>query len=160
MQICIYAMYGQDKTLRNIPGLLFVVEIIAEFGITIAKLVSDHDYQVNIVSIPGLKIPLSFCNKTIPKYLFALPIPLMGYEFILFALALYKVGFEVNLLNTLVWALSPYDLFTLGTAWGITVPALAATHVLINMREIYNHPFDTKATEDTMGIEFQAARWT
>jgi hypothetical protein len=67
-------------------------------------------------------------------------------------------GFAVNLLNTLVWALSPYNLFTLGTAWGITVPALAGTHVLINMREIYNHPFDTKATEDTVGIEFQAAR--
>lgn len=66
-------------------------------------------------------------------------------------------GFTVNLINVLIWALGPYDLFNLGTAWGITVPGLAATHVLLNMREVYNQPFnDTKVTDET--IQFQVAR--
>ncbi|KAJ7315431.1 hypothetical protein DFH08DRAFT_715574, partial [Mycena albidolilacea] len=121
--------------------------------------------------------------------------PLMGFESVLFALALYKgyihyrespnkawfgshlvgiifrdsifseilsssllgAGFTVNLINVLIWALGPYDLFNLGTAWGVTVPGLAATHVLLNMREVSNQPFnDTKVTDET--IRFQVAR--
>ncbi|KAJ7848484.1 hypothetical protein B0H14DRAFT_2767863 [Mycena olivaceomarginata] len=185
MQIRIHAMYNQNRALKIILSLLFVLELSAEFTIGIVKLATDH---VTIAPIPGLQTPLSFCDEKIPKYFFALPIPLMGFESILFALALYKgyihyrespnkawfgsrlvgvifrdsilffaCGFTVNLLNVLIWALGPYDLFNLGTAWGITVPALAATHVLINMREVYNQPFnDTKVTEET--IQFQAAR--
>jgi hypothetical protein len=66
-------------------------------------------------------------------------------------------GFSMYLLNVLIWALGPYDLFTLSTGWEITVPALAATRVLINMREVYNNPLsDTKVAEET--IQLQVAR--
>jgi len=185
MQIRIHAMYNQNRTLKIIISILFVLEISAELTMGIAKLVSDH---VIIAPIPGLQNPLSFCDETIPKYFFAYPIPLMGFDSILLALALYKgyihywespnkawfgsrlvgvivrdsilffaCGFTVNLLNVLIWALGPYELFTLGTAWGITVPGLAATHVLINMREAFNQSSsDTKVTEDS--IHFQVAR--
>ncbi|KAF7343872.1 hypothetical protein MSAN_01968500 [Mycena sanguinolenta] len=186
MQVRIYAMYNQNKVLKIILSTLFIMELVTEFSIAIPKLVSDN---VTIVPIPGLQISTSFCDETVPKYFFAFPIPFMGFEFILFALASYKAyvhyreapnktwfgsrlvgvifrdsilyfacGFTVNLLNVLVWAAGPYDLFTFGTAWGFTVPALAATHVLINMREIYNQSFDTTVNEDTIGTEFRVAR--
>ncbi|KAF7328103.1 hypothetical protein MSAN_02490100 [Mycena sanguinolenta] len=179
MQVRIFAMYNQNKVLKIILSTLFVMELVAEFSIAIPKLVSDN----------GLQIPTSFCDETVPRYFFAFPIPFMGFEFILFALASHKAyvhyreahnkiwfgsrlvgvvfrdsilyfafGFTVNLLNVLVWALGPYDLFTFGTAWAITVPALAATHVLINMREVFNRPFDTTVNEDTIGTEFRVAR--
>jgi hypothetical protein len=66
-------------------------------------------------------------------------------------------GFAVNLLNTLVWALSPYNLFTLGTAWGITVP-----HVLINMREIITTHLIPRPLRTPWASNFKppAARWT
>ncbi|KAJ7848478.1 hypothetical protein B0H14DRAFT_2767834 [Mycena olivaceomarginata] len=174
-----------DRALKIILSLLFVFEISAEFTMAIAKIATAHP---TIAPIPGLQTPLSFCDEKIPKYFFAFPIPLMGFESILFALSLYKgyihyrespnkawfgsrlvgiifrdsilffaCGFSMYLLNVLIWALGPYDLFTLSTGWEITVPALAATRVLINMREVYNNPLsDTKVAEET--IQLQVAR--
>ncbi|KAJ7694874.1 hypothetical protein B0H17DRAFT_1199026 [Mycena rosella] len=61
-----------------------------------------------------------------------------------------------NLLNVLIWALGPYDLFTVGTAWAVTVPAMAANRILFNMRTAYRRPL---AEEDAdIGTEFQVAR--
>ncbi|KAJ7315426.1 hypothetical protein DFH08DRAFT_972123 [Mycena albidolilacea] len=185
MQMRIHALYNQNRALKIILSLLFVFEISAEFTMAIAKIATAHP---TIAPIPGLQTPLSFCDEKIPKYFFAFPIPLMGFESILFALSLYKgyihyqespnkawfgsrlvgiifrdsilffaCGFSMYLLNVLIWALGPYDLFTLSTGWEISVPALAATRVLINMREVYNNPLsDTKVAEET--IQLQVAR--
>ncbi|KAJ7449185.1 hypothetical protein FB451DRAFT_1375089 [Mycena latifolia] len=61
----------------------------------------------------------------------------------------------VNLFNLLIWAVAPYDLLTVGTAWAITVPVMAASRVLFNMRKAYHEP--TTEIELEVGTEFQVA---
>ncbi|KAJ7769204.1 hypothetical protein DFH07DRAFT_292712 [Mycena maculata] len=63
----------------------------------------------------------------------------------------------VNLFNLLMWALGPYDLFTVGTAWGVTVPVMAASRILFSMRTAYHHPTSPTLDED-IGTEFQVAQ--
>ncbi|KAJ7449176.1 hypothetical protein FB451DRAFT_1531431 [Mycena latifolia] len=63
----------------------------------------------------------------------------------------------VNLLNVLLWAVGPFDLFTVGTAWAITVPAMAASRILFNMRKVYNYR-PTTAFDANIGTELKAAR--
>ncbi|KAJ7490133.1 hypothetical protein B0H11DRAFT_2009591 [Mycena galericulata] len=63
----------------------------------------------------------------------------------------------INLFNVLIWALGPYDLFTVGTAWAVTVPSMAASRILFNMRKSFHRPSVTTLGED-IGTEFQVAR--
>ncbi|KAJ7080589.1 hypothetical protein B0H15DRAFT_1025123, partial [Mycena belliarum] len=69
----------------------------------------------------------------------------------------FACTFGVNLFNMLVWALGPYDLFTVGTAWAVTVPVMAANRILFNMRKVYHtNASETLGTLD-IGTEFQVA---
>ncbi|KAJ6554732.1 hypothetical protein B0H19DRAFT_1263038 [Mycena capillaripes] len=63
----------------------------------------------------------------------------------------------VNLFNLLMWALGPFDLFTVGTAWAVVVPVMAASRILFNMRKEYNSPLSTSTPEGDIGTEFQVA---
>jgi len=58
----------------------------------------------------------------------------------------------VNLFNLLMWVVGPYDMFTFGMAWAVTVPVMAANRILLNMREEYYRP--AMATVDG-GTEFE-----
>ncbi|KAJ7621015.1 hypothetical protein FB45DRAFT_928121 [Roridomyces roridus] len=62
----------------------------------------------------------------------------------------------VNLLNTLVWALAPFELFTVGTAWAVTVPVMATNRLLFNMRSTYHDQPETSQLD--IETEFQVAR--
>ncbi|KAJ6555083.1 hypothetical protein DFH09DRAFT_1365800 [Mycena vulgaris] len=60
----------------------------------------------------------------------------------------------VNLFNLLMWAIGPYDLFTVGTAWAVTIPVMAASRILFNMRKEYRRPTINTLDVD-VGTEFQ-----
>ncbi|KAJ7171089.1 hypothetical protein C8R46DRAFT_1262130 [Mycena filopes] len=64
----------------------------------------------------------------------------------------------INLFNLLVWLLAPYDLFTTGTAWAVTVPVMAASRILFNMRSTYHHSEAQVTMGGEVGTEFQVAR--
>ncbi|KAJ7062026.1 hypothetical protein C8F01DRAFT_122664 [Mycena amicta] len=65
----------------------------------------------------------------------------------------------VNLFNLVMWAAGPFDLFTMGTAWASTVPVMAASRILFNMRKAYNQPVDgVSSIMISQGTEFQVAR--
>ncbi|KAJ7888070.1 hypothetical protein B0H14DRAFT_3856091 [Mycena olivaceomarginata] len=63
----------------------------------------------------------------------------------------------VNLFNLLLWVVGPFDLFTLGTAWAVTVPVMAASHVLFNMRSAYHDPPSSTLNLE-VDTEFQVAQ--
>jgi hypothetical protein len=63
----------------------------------------------------------------------------------------------VNLFNLLLWVVGPFDLFTLGTAWAVTVPVMAASHVLFNMRLAYHDPPSSTLNLE-VDTEFQVAQ--
>ncbi|KAJ7729796.1 hypothetical protein B0H16DRAFT_225000 [Mycena metata] len=71
----------------------------------------------------------------------------------------FTCTFGVNLFNVLVWLLAPYDLFTVGTSWAATVPVMAASRILFNMRlEYHDHSPGVTKDGDSIGTEFQVAR--
>ncbi|KAJ7143693.1 hypothetical protein C8R44DRAFT_724727 [Mycena epipterygia] len=196
MQLRVHALYGQNRTLKIIVTLLFVMAVCSELGIAIAKLVTD---TVSVQPIPFLVDPLSLCVETIPKFLIVYPVPMMTFDTIMLILVVYKayliqreetsatsdktwtgarlmrimfrdsviyfanlyhtpstVG--VNLFNLLIWALAPYDLFTVGTAWAVTVPVMAASRILFNMRTEYHRAAPDEDNYPEIGTEFQVAR--
>ncbi|KAF7349478.1 hypothetical protein MSAN_01738100 [Mycena sanguinolenta] len=63
----------------------------------------------------------------------------------------------VNLFNLLMWAFGPYDLFTMGAAWGATVPVMAASRILFNMRKAYHQPVDDFVPGSEFDTEFRVA---
>ncbi|KAJ7805702.1 hypothetical protein B0H14DRAFT_2878582, partial [Mycena olivaceomarginata] len=187
MQLRVHALYGQNRRLKIALSCLFVFEEANELGIAIAKLATDNGGHIQ--PIPFLVDPLTLCVETIPKFLFAYPIPSMVFDTILLVLVVYKtyliqreetldkswtgarlvrlmfrdsvmyfactVGF--NLFNLLIWILGPYDLFTAGTAWAVSVPVMAASRVLLNMRKTY-YRSNTDTLDGEIGTEFQVAR--
>ncbi|KAJ7604735.1 hypothetical protein FB45DRAFT_955398 [Roridomyces roridus] len=57
-----------------------------------------------------------------------------------------------------MWALAPSDLFTVGIAWAVTIPVMAANRTLLNMRLSYHDRPTTLDAVDEIGTEFQVAR--
>ncbi|KAJ7318579.1 hypothetical protein DFH08DRAFT_892255 [Mycena albidolilacea] len=196
MQIRVHALYGQNRTLKIVLSLLFLVAISGEFGIGLAQLLrAKRELGTSasyVQAIPFLRDPLALCTGTIPKFLVFYPVPMMGFDTILLILVVYKayliqldevsitsdkrwtgtrvmrimfrdsviyfactVG--VNLFNLLLWVAGPFDLFTLGTAWAVTVPVMAASHVLFNMRSAYHDPPSSTLNLE-VDTEFQVAQ--
>ncbi|KAJ7230259.1 hypothetical protein GGX14DRAFT_582598, partial [Mycena pura] len=58
----------------------------------------------------------------------------------------------INLFNLLVWTLGPLDLFTVGTAWAVTVPVMAANRILFNMRKEFNQSTTVTMDDEMLGL--------
>ncbi|KIP01927.1 hypothetical protein PHLGIDRAFT_131017 [Phlebiopsis gigantea 11061_1 CR5-6] len=161
LQMRVYAIYEQQKTVIAALSFLFVLMVGSMVGITAKKLTNDHAGV-----IPGTP----FCDGKIPGYFFAFWIPNMIFEFILFAMVAYKsfqqnwsvpgrelwrgarllnvmfrdsvfyffLSFAMGLLNTLIWNLAPLDLFQLGTSFVSVISPAITTRMILNLRDVYN----------------------
>ncbi|TFK51893.1 hypothetical protein OE88DRAFT_1484003 [Heliocybe sulcata] len=165
MQLRVMAMYGHSKSLWIMLSSCFVAEVAA-MGVILGM-----TYKVIIVAaepLPGIAI----CTPIgIPDYFFAFWIPIVAFEFILFALVLYQGAWHAmesgngwgptSLMNILVrdsfmyffltlltYVTNAIVWLTLSSTW-LEVPegfALAATCIMgsrlvLNMREAYYSPF-------------------
>ncbi|KAF8187401.1 hypothetical protein K438DRAFT_1835071 [Mycena galopus ATCC 62051] len=185
MQIRIHAMYNQNKTLKIILSLLFIAETVAEFSIAIPEIrFVDVKPPFVVRALCSEAIPKYFFAFPIPSMGFEFILLVLAVHkaclhfweapkemwvgsrllSVIFrdSVLYFACGFGANLLNVLVWALGPWNLLSHGLAWGVTVPllaavpALAATHVLINMREIFHRPFDATVTASGTELRFAA----
>ncbi|KAJ6555087.1 hypothetical protein DFH09DRAFT_1280488 [Mycena vulgaris] len=164
MQLRVHAMYGHNRTLKIVISLLFLVAISTELGIAIAKLATDHGILPMMTFDTILLILVVYKAYLIQRQeIFvtsnrtwngARLMRIMFRDSVIY----FACTVGVNLFNLLMWAVGPYDLFTMGAAWAITVPVMAASHILFNMRRAYHRPIQTLATtEGDEGTEFQIA---
>ncbi|KAJ7171084.1 hypothetical protein C8R46DRAFT_1216677 [Mycena filopes] len=181
----IHALYAQNRALKIVLSILFFMAVASELGIAIAQLVTLKGaipFLVDPLSLCVGKIPKFLIGYPVPMMVFdTILLILVVYKAYLIqreeattgsdkawagtrllrimfrdSLVYFACTVGVNLFNVLVWSLAPEDLFTIGTAWGVTVPVMAAGRILFNMRVTYHH---SEATMDgELGTEFQVAR--
>ncbi|KAJ7604736.1 hypothetical protein FB45DRAFT_955400 [Roridomyces roridus] len=187
MQRRVHALYGQHQVLKIVLHVLFILEILSVLGIEIANLVKNDDtalvQMIPLLSDPlticSGAIPRFFIFFPVPYMIFdTILLSLVMYKAYLIqteepdkkwtstrlmqimfrdSVLYFACTFGVNLLNTLVWVLGPFELFTVGTAWAVTVPVMAANRLLFNMRSAYHE--EPKTSElNVESIEFQTAR--
>jgi len=169
LQVRLYALYRQNKTIILVVSTLFVVQITTMITIALSKLKPD----AGLLMIPGFDSHLPICSSIIPDKFFAFWIPVMTFDFILLVLVTSRAivhhrslsdnswsssvlmsilvrdslfyfvcNFSIFLITTLVWLLGPSTLFTVATSWTIVVPSTAASRVLISMRQVYRPKYD------------------
>ncbi|KAF8882291.1 hypothetical protein BD779DRAFT_1543861 [Infundibulicybe gibba] len=88
LQVRLYALYGRSKFLSTVVGILCGMEVIAAF------LLIGFDLHYGFVNYPkdqsDLPTFIETCSAPIPSYFFALGIPYIIFDFLLFALATFR----------------------------------------------------------------------
>ncbi|KAF5376230.1 hypothetical protein D9615_008544 [Tricholomella constricta] len=101
LQFRVHALYNQNKIVLFVVSALFVVEVGSMC--VIGGLYAHVRLQTPAVPIPGTP----FCqNSTTASYLFAFQIPLIGFEFILLCLVLFKGILHYRILQDATWSTS------------------------------------------------------
>ncbi|KAJ7336733.1 hypothetical protein DFH08DRAFT_964696 [Mycena albidolilacea] len=162
MQLRVHALYGQNRRLKIALSCLFIFEEANElammlttgleflFAYPIPSMVFDTILLILVV----YKTYLIQREETVDKSWTGVRlVRLMFRDSVMYFAC--TVGF--NLFNLLIWILGPYDLFTAGTAWAVSVPVMAASRVLLNMRKTY-YCSNTDTLDGEIGTEFQVAR--
>ncbi|KAJ7621012.1 hypothetical protein FB45DRAFT_1032281 [Roridomyces roridus] len=173
------------QALKIVLYALFILEMMSLVGIGIAKLVTNHEtlemvpFLSNPLTLCVSQVPRFFVFDPIPIMVFdTILLCLVMYKAYLIqtetldkkwtstrlmqimfrdSVLYFACTFVANLLNTLVWAVAPLELFTMGTAWAATVPIMAANRVLFSMRSAY-HDQPNISELNVESIKFQTAR--
>ncbi|KAJ7178745.1 hypothetical protein C8R43DRAFT_1230202 [Mycena crocata] len=170
MQLRVHVIYGHDVRLKIVLSFLNVLGLASKLGIAISQLVKIHSSVQPIPGLRDPlafcvgTIPKLFLFYPVPMMVFdSILLLLVLYKAFLFhreepstkahwnghrlvrimfrdSVMYFLCAVGANLLNLLIWFLAPFDLFTVGTAWGISATVMAASRILFNMRKAYHEP--------------------